>query len=85
MKVKLTCLNRNPSLNGGLRTTSVIGETDSIPGVGKSFSVIADPLEVSDMIKVRCVSTSPVIDVQFEEGIYTFLTESESIYTVEVL
>ena len=82
MKVKLTCLTRDINLQGGLRTSSVIGGCAELPVIGKSFAVYAPPLEAGDF---RCISTSHIDDIDIEEGIYTIVTENKSVYTVEIL
>jgi len=81
MKVKLTSLYRTLNV-GGLRTTSVVGECDSLPKTGEAFVMFAEPLESGNL---RCVSTSKAVDVKIEESIITFVTESGSLYSVEIL
>lgn len=82
MKVKLTNLYKQIDNPGGLRTTDVIGQCDRLPVRGKSFFMDAPPLEQGN---IRCVATSKVIDIDIEEGIYTFHTETGSVYNLEIL
>jgi hypothetical protein len=93
MKVKLTNLFRQAS-EGGLRTTSVVGDCENLPKTGKSFHMTGEalvPTEVKTIYEKhgfpikRDITTSRVVDVKIEEGIFTFITESESLYSLEIL
>ena len=82
MKVKLTKVYREENLLGGLRNSSVIGESQSMPVIGNTFCMISEPLESGN---IRVIETSPVKDVNVLGNIHTITTESNSIYTVEIL
>lgn len=82
MKVKLTKVYRDDSIEGGLRTNSIIGVASKIPQKGEPFVMMAEPLEFGD---VRYIETSEVTDSDVLENIITFHTQSGSIYTLEVL
>ncbi len=87
MKVILTKISRPEGLDGGLRTPSVVGETNRLPAIGEYFEMTGKPLDPA--ASVRCVNTSKVMVMtsSFTEShnvIYTLKTQSGSVYTVEV-
>ncbi len=87
MKIKLTKVSRPEGLDGGLRTPSVVGETDSLPTIGRCFEMTGKPLDPT--ASIRCVNTSKVMAMSsaFTEQsntIFTLKTQSGSVYTVEV-
>lgn len=82
MKVKLTQIHRDDTLNGGLRTPSVEGECSDIPVIGQTFIMIAVPLDFGSM---RYIETSRITDLDVLDNIFTITTENNSVYTIEVL
>ena len=82
MKIKLTKIFRNPNLKGGLRTSVINGIWDEFPVIGKPFTMTAPPLEVGAF---RYIRTSKIKEMNILENIITIKTESNSVYTIEVL
>jgi hypothetical protein len=81
MKVKLT------KMAGGsaLRTPIVDGTCEDLPAEGKSFVMLAAPLERGD---ARAVYTSPVVKIERPEcegEEYVITTHSGSKYHIEVI
>ena len=70
MQITLTRLN---STNKNLRTNVVVGETDELPIIGKSFLMTAPPLESGNL---RVIATSPVKSVGSIDGKFRFSTEN---------
>lgn len=83
MRVKFTNVYRDQTLPGGLRTTSVEGECEGIPDIGKTFRLIAAPLMIGGTL--RYIETSRIAEMDILDHIVTITTESGSIYTIEVL
>lgn len=81
MKVKLS--NRSLSHNN-LRTDFVEGEAIGIPTVGKSFVLIAEPLDYSTEADVRLVTTSLVKSVESTSDGWEFQTLNSK-YEVEIV
>lgn len=84
MNVKLIKVYRDNSLEGGLRTTEVIGVCDDLPKINKRFCMVSEPLEFGN---IRVVETSLVNNIEFNQELneYTINTVSGSIYKVIVL
>ena len=73
---------RLASLPNGPRTDIIEGNTEMVPIKGKHFVMTAPPL-VSGAY--RLVETSRVTAVTKDDNKYTFITESESEYEVEII
>jgi len=78
-KVRLTKVRSNHTK---LRTDTIEGETVSLPEKGKSFTLIADPLNPN--ADFRSVYTTPIELVEKIDGEFMFHTLN-STYKLEVL
>ena len=65
-----------------VRTTIVEGYTNSYPTLGDNFTMYGEPLDVS--ADFRKLTTNIITQIFNESNIYTFSTESGSVYEVEI-
>lgn len=88
MKVKLTKISRPEGLEGGLRTTEIIGEAQFYHQIGSIFEMTSEPLD--KRADIRLINTSKVIDMDTDaqsslHPVFTLKTQSGSVYKIEVL
>lgn len=79
MKVKLTRLYKGFAL----RDNVILGESDDVPKIGSSFTLVGKSREEGGLCRI--VETSCVVDVLKSGCEYTFTTERGSRYKVEVI
>lgn len=84
MKVKLIKIYRDSTIQGGLRTTEVIGVCNDLPKINKKFCMVSEPLEYGN---IRVIETSLITNIELDKELNQYIvnTESGSIYKITVL
>ena len=77
MNVKLTKLY---STHNRVRTNIIIGQCESWPAVGQSFTMTAPPLHIA--YGMRVVVTTPIVELEGSERLCVFKTHN-STYRLE--
>lgn len=89
MKLYKCRLTRIESIHNNLRTDEIVGLTEKLPTKGEPFTIESDALfpvpHISQLDQYRLISTTVVLDINFQNKNELLFRTANSKYFLEVL